>query len=50
MDRKELYNLIESEIDDIFLKYQIANKIKSGDITPMQSLRLEKLQNELQFF
>lgn len=47
MDREELYNLIEEEVDNIFLKYQIANKIESGDITPMQLLRLKKLQNEL---
>lgn len=45
MDREELYNLIESEINNIFLNYQISNKIKSGDIMPMQLLRLEELQN-----
>lgn len=30
-----------------FLEYQTKNKIESGDITPMQALRLEKMQNEL---
>lgn len=47
MDRKELYNLIEEKNNDIFLEYQKQNGIKSGDISPMQALRLEELQNEL---
>lgn len=47
MDRETLYNLVESKIDDIFLEYQNANGIKSGDISPMQSLRLDNLQNQL---
>lgn len=47
MDREELYNLIEEKNNDIFLEYQKQNGIKSGDISPMQALRLEELQNEL---
>lgn len=47
MDRKELYNLIEEKNNDIFLEYQKQNGIKSGDITPLQALQLEELQNEL---
>ena len=47
MDRKTLYSLVEARINDIFLEYQTANDIKSGDISPMQALRLEELQNEL---
>ena len=47
MDRKTLYNLIEEKINDVFLEYQAANDIKSGDITPLQALQLEELQNEL---
>lgn len=47
MDRKELYNLIEEKNNDIFLEYQKQNGIKSGNISPMQALRLEELQNEL---
>lgn len=47
MDRETLYNLVEEKINDIFLEYQTANDIKSGDISPMQALQLEELQNEL---
>lgn len=46
MDRKELLKLIEEKTDDVFLEYQEKNDIKSGDISPEQALRLEKLQNE----
>ncbi len=44
MNRETLYNLIEEKINDIFLKYQTANDIKSGDITPLQAFQLEELQ------
>lgn len=47
MNREILYNLVEERINDIFLEYQKQNDIKSGDITPVQALRLEELQNEL---
>lgn len=47
MNRETLYNLVEERINDIFLEYQTANNIKSGDISPVQALRLEELQNEL---
>ena len=47
MDRDTLYNLIEERIDDIFLEYQKANEITSGDISPTQMLDLEDLQNKL---
>ena len=47
MDREGLYSLVEEKINDVFLEHQTKNKIESGDITPMQALRLEKMQNEL---
>ena len=47
MNRETLYNLVEEKINDIFLEYQAANDIKSGDITPLQALQLEELQNKL---
>lgn len=47
MDRKTLYNLLEERINDIFLEYQNANEIKSGDISPLQALQLENIQNQL---
>lgn len=47
MNRNELYNLIEEKINDVFLGYQKANGIESGDISPMQSLRLDELQEKL---
>lgn len=47
MNREILYSLVEERINDIFLEYQTANDIKSGNISPMQALRLEELQNEL---
>lgn len=47
MNRETLYNLVEEKINDIFLEYQVANDIKSGDITPLQALQLEELQNKL---
>ena len=45
MDKKELLELIEEKTNDVFLEYQ--EKIKSGDISPEQALRLDELQNEL---
>lgn len=47
MNRETLCNLVEERINDIFLEYQAANDIKSGDITPSQALQLEELQNKL---
>lgn len=47
MNRESLYDLVEERINDIFLEYQIENGIESGDISPLQALRLEELQNEL---
>lgn len=47
MNRETLYNLVEERINDIFFEYQAANDIKSGDITPLQTLQLEELQNKL---
>lgn len=47
MTKEELLKLIESSVNDIFLKYQQANNIESGDITALQSLRLDDLQENL---
>ena len=47
MDRETLYSLVEERVNDIFLEYQTANGIKSGDLSPMQSLQLDELQNTL---
>ena len=35
MDKKELLELIEEKIDDVFLEYQKKNDIKSGTILEM---------------
>lgn len=34
MDKKELLELIEEKIDDVFLEYQKKNDIKSGGYIP----------------
>lgn len=47
MTKEELLRLIESSVNDIFLKYQQSSNIESGDITPLQSLRLDDLQENL---
>lgn len=47
MDRKELFDLIDEKINDIFLEYQKANDIASGDISPLQSLDLEEIEDKL---
>ena len=47
MNRETLYNLIEERLNDIFLEYHDANEIKSGDISPLQALQLEDIQNQL---
>lgn len=47
MDRETLYSLVEERVNDIFLEYQTTNNIKSGDISPVQALRLGELQNAL---
>ena len=45
--KETLHNLVEEKINDIFLEYQAANDIKSRDISPVQALRLDELQNAL---
>lgn len=47
MDREELFDLIDEKINDIFLEYQKANDIASGDISPLQSLDLEEIEDKL---
>lgn len=47
MNRDKLYNIVEDKINEIFSEYQIANGIKTGDISPMQLLKLHDIENQL---
>lgn len=47
MDRTELLKLIEENISSIYKKYQDANKIETGDISPENDLKLDAIKNLL---
>ena len=40
MDRTELSKIIDANISKIYKKYQDANKIETGDISPEDDLKL----------
>lgn len=42
-----LKDLIEEKVDEIFLAYQNAHEITSGDIEPLDWARLQIIQNKL---
>lgn len=42
-----LESLIHEKINEIFLAYQEANNIQSGDITPLKALELEEIEEAL---
>ena len=39
--------ILERKINDIFLEQQIKNNIESGDIEPLDAIKLDKLVDEL---
>ena len=47
MTNGELIQLIDDKIDEIFLAYQKANNIPSGDIDPLDDLQLEGIKVNL---
>lgn len=47
MNRKELYQLVDQMVNDLFHQYQAANGIESGDIDPMEVMVLDEIQNKL---
>ena len=47
MTKKELYQLVEMKVDELFHQYQVANGIESGDIDPHELMELEELQERL---
>jgi hypothetical protein len=47
MDKKELYQLVEASVSDLFYQYQKANGIENGDIDPMEAFELDELQEKL---
>ena len=46
MTIEELSGLVNEKFNEIFHAYQMANDIPSGDISPMDALQLEKLQEQ----
>ena len=47
MNKEELLEVISENISNIFEKYQDANRIKVGDISPEDDLRLTEIKNSL---
>ena len=47
MSREELFSLVEEKVNEVFLAYQEANDIESGDISPEDAFRLDEVQEEL---
>ena len=44
----DLSALIHDKINEIFLAYQEANNIESGDIAPLEALELEEIEESLE--
>ena len=47
MEREELLQIIDDKVNDIFLAYQEAEDIESGDITPEEKMRLDAIIENL---
>ena len=47
MTREQLKSLVDDKIDDAFVEYFDSMDIQSGDITPLQTIELDKLEDEL---
>lgn len=47
MEREELLRIIDDKVNDIFLAYQEAEDIESGDITPDEEMRLDAIIENL---
>ena len=47
MEREELLRIIDDKVNDIFLAYQEAEDIESGDITPEEQMRLDAIIENL---
>lgn len=43
-----LKHLIHEKINEVFLEYQKANNITSGDIQPFDAARLERIEEALE--
>ena len=43
-----LKQLIHEKINEVFLEYQKANNITSGDISPFDAIRLEHIEETLE--
>ncbi len=48
MDKTELSKIIDANISKIYKKYQDANQIETGDISPEDDLKLAVIKNHLQ--
>lgn len=47
MTKEELRKVLEEDIDNVFKKYMDSNDIKTGDISPLQSLDLDTKLDDL---
>ena len=47
MTKKELKNLIDNKIDEIYYAYQTSEHINSGDITPDDMFKLDDIEDQL---
>lgn len=47
MNRKELLEFIDEKMNEVFLAYQKANGIESGDISPEDAFSLDELQEQV---
>lgn len=47
MNRESLCELIDIKLNEVFLAYQKANGIESGDISPEDAFSLDELQEKM---
>lgn len=45
--KADVLGVIENRVEDIFIDFQNAMEIKSGDISPLDALELEKRERSL---
>ncbi len=47
MNREELYKLVDDAIDNVFGQYQDVEGITSGDIAPLDAIKLHSLIDQV---
>ena len=47
MTRETIKAMLQTDIDELFYEYQESIGVQTGDISPLQALRLENIEDEI---